>query len=86
MKLLGRLTFPRYALGLTHRVVAIEVERMEDLTIPPEATKPSCHTTLARRHTADPLLKDGHSLARDVLRQTQLTLEEVGGDILLQPA
>ena len=59
---------------------------MEDLTIPPEATKPSCHSTLARGDTADTLLEDSHSLARDVLRQTQLTLEEVGGDILLQPA
>ena len=70
MKLLGRLPLPRNALGLAHRVVAIEVERMEDLTITPEATKPSRHSTLARGDTADTLLEDSHSLARDVLRQT----------------
>ena len=43
---------------------------MEDLTITPEATKPSRHSTLARGDTADTLLEDSHSLVRDVLRQT----------------
>ena len=85
-KLLGRLALTRYTLRLTHGVVAIEVERMEDIIITPEATKSGSHSTLARRHTADTLLEDGHSLARDVLRQTKLALEEVRGDILLQPA
>ena len=59
---------------------------MEDIIIAPETTKSGSHSTFARRHTADTLLEDGHSLARDILCQTQLALKEVGGDILLQPA
>ena len=85
-KLLGRLALPRYTLRLAHRVVAIEIERMEDIIIAPETTKSGSHSTLACGDTANTLLEDGHSLARDILCQTQLALEEVGGNILLQPA